>query len=274
VPGRERRVEPVAVLKVGSARLTARQLQVLRAIYEEGSQNRAAARLGMATSVLHRYLAQIEAKVGASLSMATPRGTTLNEEGERITTEYIALCNRLAPAGRTVVGGTLVSEEMLMNALTRIDPSGDIDLIISDDRRNLQDFRAGMMEVVVLDDPLYLFDLEGIMWQEVAHDRLIHVDHGRRYATCPYGAQRIGFRHLRNAGVDHEVVRTFRSLELMVSSGLSFFINESMAMRRGLKLRSATDPSLLSHQINAAYRMETSKVRRLVSELRKLGGVV
>lgn len=271
MPSRELRLEPAVTMKVGKATLTTRQLEVLQAVYEEGSQNRAAARLGIATPVLNRYLGQIEAKVGTGLMVATPRGTKLNEEGERIALEYIALSRRVAPAGGTVVGGTLITEEMLLRAMTAADPEGECELIISDDRRNLKDFRAGLMDLVVLDDPLYLFDLEGVRWQDVATDRLLHVDRGPRYATCVYGAQRIGFRHLESAGVEHEIVRHFRSPEMMIASGLSFFINESLALRRGLKLKSDTDPAKMTHQINAVYRKETPQVRRLVSALRKVG---
>jgi DNA-binding transcriptional LysR family regulator len=268
---RELKLEPSIALKIGRATLTIRQLEVLRAIYEEGSQNRAAARLGIATAVLNRYLAHIESKVGTSLSAATPRGTTLNEEGERITLEYIALSRRMATAKGTVIGGTMVTEEMLLNTLTNADPDRECDLIISDDRRNLQDFRAGLMDIVVLDDPLYLFDLEGVKWQEVAADRLVHVDRGRRYASFPYGAQRIGFRHLESAGTPFDVIRTFRSPELMASSGLSFFLSESLALRRGMRIRSDTDPALLVHSINAVYRKETPRARKLAAEMRKLG---
>jgi DNA-binding transcriptional LysR family regulator len=271
MPARELKLEPAVTLKVGGETLTTRQLDVLRAVYEEGSQNKAAARLGIATPVLNRYLAQIEAKAGTGLLVATPRGTTLNDEGERIALEYIALSRRVAPAGGTVIGGTVITEEMLLGAMTAADPEGECDLIISDDRRNLKDFRAGLMDIVVLDDPLYLFDLEGVSWQEIATDRLLHVDHGPRYAGCMYGAQRIGFRHLESTGAEYSIVRTFRSPELMVASGLSFFINESLALRKGLRLKSDTDPARLVHQINAAYRKETPRVRKLVSALRKVG---
>lgn len=274
MPARELKLEPAVTLRVGKRTLTTRQLEVLQAVYEEGSQNRAAARLGISTPVLNRYIAQIEAKVGTGLTVATPRGTTLNGEGERIALEFIALRRRVAPSGGTVVGGTVITEEMLLTAMTVADPEGECDLIISDDQRNLKDFRAGLMDVVVLDDPLNLFDLEGVSWQEIATDRLLHVDHGPRYAGCMYGAQRIGFRHLESIGAEHSVVRTFRSPELMAASGLSFFINESLALRKGLRIRSDTDPARLVHKINAVYRQETSRVRKLVSALRKVGGRV
>ncbi len=268
---REVKLEPSVTLRVGSALLTERQLQVIQAVHEEGSQNRAARKLGVSPPVLHRYLAQIEAKVGFRLGQATPRGTRLNEEGERIALEYDALTRRMAPSTALVVGGTTITEELLLRALTQADPQGECKLIISDDRRNLEDFQAGLMDIIVLDDPLFLFDLEGVQWQEVASDRLLHVDRGPRYARFLYGAQRIGFRHLETRGVEHRIERTFRSPELLVKSDLSFFLNESLALRKGIKLRSATDPGILAHQINAVYRKGTPAVRKIVAEIRRAG---
>jgi len=50
--GNELRIEPSAALRVGGKRLTPRQLEVLLAVHSEGSQNRAASRLGISTSVV------------------------------------------------------------------------------------------------------------------------------------------------------------------------------------------------------------------------------
>lgn len=269
MPGRELKLEPLVALRVHGKPLTPRQLDVLRAVHEEGSQNRAARTLGITTPVLNRYLGQIEAKVGTSLLHATPRGTVLNEEGKRIALEYIALCQRMRPAAGTVIGGTIISEELLLGALSKVDPEGTCDLTISDDVRNLRDFNAGLMDVVVLDDPLNLFELEDVRWQEVATDRLLHVDRGPRYARFMYGAQRIGFRHLESIGAEHGVERTFRSLEMMADSGLSFFVNESLALRKGMKLKSDTDPAKLEHKLNAVYRKETTQARKVLAELKR-----
>ncbi len=271
MPERELKLEPAMVLKVEGRTLTARQLEVLRAVLEEGSQNQAARKLGISTPVLNRYIGQIEAKVGATLHTATPRGTVLNGEGERIAREYIALCQRMLPTGGTVIGGTIISEELLLGALSKIDPEGTCDLTISDDERNLRDFQAGLMDVVVLDDPLNMFDLEGVMWQEVATDRLLHVNNGPRYARFMYGAQRIGFRHLASMGGQYSIERTFRSLEMMVDSGLSFFVNESLALRKGMRIKSDTDPSRLEHKLNAVYRKETPHARKVLAELKRSG---
>lgn len=264
-------MEPSVTLRVGGALLTERQLQVIRAVYEERSQNRAAMKLGVSAPVLNRYLGQIEAKVGTKLAVTTPRGTRLNEMGEDIALEYMALTRRLAPATGIVVGGSIVTEELLLRALTRADPRGECALIISDDKRNLEDFQAGLMDMIVLDDPLSLYELEGVKWQVVASDRLLHVDRGPRYARFMYGAQRIGFRHLESIEVEHRIERYYRSPDLMVASGLSFFLNESLAMRKGLKVRSDTDPDKLAHKISAVYRKETAPAMKILAELRRAG---
>lgn len=271
VNGTEPDIEPSVALLVGGRRLTTRQLEVLSAVHKEGSQNRAAALLGISTSVLHRYISQAEGKVGRALVVTSPGGSELNELGMKVAMEYEALEARMRRGGSTVVGCTIVTEELLLNALTKIDREGACELIISDDARNLKDFQAGMMDLLVLDDPLYLYDLEGVSWQEVAADRLLHVDNGPRYGRFMYGAQRIGFRHLETRGVRFEVEGAFRSLPALQRSGRSFFVNESLALRKGLALRSATDPSWLEHRINAVYRTESEFVRKLVSALRQEG---
>jgi DNA-binding transcriptional LysR family regulator len=270
----EVRLEPAVTLKVGGAVLTERQLQVVRAVYEEKSQNRAARVLGLSPPVLNRYLGQIEGKVGAKLAIATPRGTRLNQLGESIALEYMALTRRLAPATGIVIGGTIITEELLLRATTRADPQGEYGLIISDDRRNLEDFQAGLMDMMILDDPLFLYELEGVQWQEVATDRLLHVDRGPGYGLFMYGAQRIGFRHLEIMGVKHRVERLYRSPDLLMASGLSFFLNESLVLRKGLRMKSDTDPAKLAHQINAVYRKDTSTTRRILAELKRTEGRV
>ncbi|HOB38414.1 MAG TPA: LysR family transcriptional regulator [Methanomassiliicoccaceae archaeon] len=267
----EPEIEPSVSLRIGGRHLTTRQLEVLSAIHREGSQNRAAARLGISTSVLHRYVSQMEGKVGRPLVVTSPAGSELNELGLRIAMEYEALEARMGRGTSMVVGGTIVTEELLLNALSKMDREGLCELIISDDARNLKDFQAGMMDLMVVDDPLYLYDLEDVIWQEVATDRLLHVDNGPKYGRFMYGAQRIGFRHLELTGSRYEVEGAYRSLSALQRSGLSFFVNESLALRKRLDLRSATDPSLLEHRINAVYREESKFIRDLVGALRNEG---
>ena len=260
-------IEPSVTLLIGGRQLTRRQLEVLSTIHREGSQNRAAMSLGISTPVLNRYVSQIEGKVGHPLVITSPSGSNLSELGLRIVLEYDALEMRIHRDGSTVIGGTIITEDLLLNALSKIDRDGKCDLIISDDERNLKDFRAGMMDLLILDDPLHLYDLENVKWKEIAVDRLLHVDNGSKYGQFMYGAQRIGFQHLNFQNTQYELRGTFRSLSALQKSGLSFFVNESLALKRGLTLRSATDPSQLEHRINAIYWTESDIVRKLINSI-------
>ena len=269
MPEMELTIEPSVSLRINGRLITPHQMEVLRAVYREGSQNRAAFKLGITTPVLNRYLAQLRSKVGVDLLLSTPTGTKLTEQGERMVLEYEALVKRMREGGSLVVGGTVITEDLLLNVLSEIDKKGHFDLVISDDKRNLEDFNAGLMNLVILDDPLYLYDLEGISWEEVADDTLIHVYNGSRYVRFAYGAQRIGFKHLDALGREYHIEGILRSIPLLIKSGLSFFINESLAARKGLRLKSATDRRYLSHKINAVFREDSKDLRRIVAALQR-----
>jgi hypothetical protein len=55
----------------------------------------------------------------------------------------------------------------------------------------------------------------------------------------------------------------------LLRSNLSFFVNESLAFRKGLKLTSSTDPNLLSHKILALYQKQRPEVDWLLRELKR-----
>jgi DNA-binding transcriptional LysR family regulator len=260
---------PKVALEVNGADLTSHQLEVIYAIYRYGSQRSAARSLKITTPVLNRYVRQIEAKTQLKLAESTPTGTVLTTDGEMIAREYSALQARMAKSTSLVVGCTIITEDLLLSSLSRIDPEGKIDLIISDDQRNLKDFHARMMDLVVLDDPLYAFDESEVQFEEIGFDRLLHIDRGPDYLRFLYGAQRIGFKHLEATGRTYRVERTERSLAFLVRSNLSFFVNESLAARKGLKLKSDTDPRLLRHEIIALYHEDRTDVSSLLLELKK-----
>lgn len=262
-------LEPVVSLRVNGVVLTPHQLEVLLMVHRTGSQRKAGEKLGLATPVVHRYLGQIERKAQVRLLTTSPMGTALTEEGEKVAMEYLALLERMKQGDSVVVGCTIVTEELLLSVLSRLDAEAKYDLIVSDDERNLKDFKAGMMDVVVLDDPLFAYELEEADFEEIGEDRLIHVDRGGTYLRFRYGAQRIGFRHLEATGRAFKVEGTTRSLAAMVRSNLSFFINESLALRKGFRLASSTDPNLLFHKILALYHGHRPEVDWLLRELRK-----
>jgi molybdate transport repressor ModE-like protein len=263
------KLEPRVALEVNGVDLTSHQLEVITAIYHHGSQRSAARSLGITTPVLNRYVRQIEAKTEVKIAESTPAGTVLTQDGEEIAKEYMALRARMSKSTSLVVGCTIITEDLLLSSLSKVDPEGRVDLIISDDQRNLKDFRAGMMDLVVLDDPLCAFDEGEAMFDEIGFDRLLHVDRGSTYLRFLYGAQRIGFKHLEVSGRTYRVERAERSLTSLMHSNMSFFVNESLAARKGLKIKSDTDPRLLRHEIIALYREERPDIASLLLELKK-----
>jgi DNA-binding transcriptional LysR family regulator len=266
------RLEAVPSLSVNGAELTRRQLEALCALSEEGSQKAAAHRLGISTPVLHRYLHEAQRRAQVTLLKSTPTGTLLTAEGDEIVTEYLSLRMRMGRARLPVAGGTIISEELLLRALSESEGAEGFEAIISTDERNLRDLRAGLMDIVVLDDPLHAMDLVGVEWEQVGEDRLLHVDRGDRHASFRFGAQRIGFRHLQTLGRRFEVARSYLSLQSLDASGLSYFVNESLAARKGLRVKSSTDPDLLRHQIVAVRRSGDINVENLARTLWEIGG--
>jgi molybdenum-dependent DNA-binding transcriptional regulator ModE len=263
------KLEPAVALLVNGRQLTTHQLEVIEAIYETGSQKAAAKKLGIATPVLHRYLHQIEAKVNARLVDSTPRGTVLNSDGEEIAKEFIALKRKLGRTGKVVIGCTVVTEELVMSALSAIDHADEYDLIISTDERNMRDFNARMMDLVILDDPIYAYEMDGAQWEEVAEDRLLHIERSQVYGVFRFGAQRIGFKYLESKGTPYRKERQDHSLSSLIRSNTSFFVNESLALRKGLSLKSATDPDLLKHKILGIYWEERPEVAVILKEMAK-----
>jgi hypothetical protein len=133
----------------------------------------------------------------------------------------------------------------------------------------MKDFKAGLMDLVLLDDPLYAYEIEDAQIDDIAEDRLIHIDKGPSYMKYRYGAQRIGFRHLDSIGIKYSIDSSTRYLPALFRSNKSYFINESLALKKGLRLSSATDPKLLTYWILAIHRGEKESVAWLLRELKR-----
>jgi DNA-binding transcriptional LysR family regulator len=264
------RLEATPSLSVNGVELTRRQLEALCALSEEGSQKAAAHRLGISVPVLHRYVHEAQRRARVPLIETGPAGTRLTHEGGEVVNEYLSLRMRMGRGRLPVAGATVVSEELLLRAMSECGGAEGFEVIISTDDRNLRDLGAGLMDLVILDDPMHAMDIQGMEWDQVAEDRLLHVDKGDRYGSFRFGAQRIGFRHLQSAGRRFEVARSYLSAQSLEASDLSYFINESLAARRGMRLRSATDPELLRHQILAVHR--DGPAGPLARALRDIGG--
>ncbi len=245
-------VRPEVSIRVNGVKFTHRQIQVLQAVQEYGSQKGASEALGISVPVLHRQLNRMESS-GVKLLYRSPSGTTLTQEAKAIVQEFSALNARLGHRN-LVVACSIITEELLLKVLSPLDRDEDVDLVIADDRRNVRDFQAGLVDVLVLDDPTYLDQMGDVDWDVVAEDELVHVYRGPRYLRFRYGAQRIGYRHLGLIGADFELIGETRSLAELLDSGLSFFANASYLARKGISMRSATPGEQLRHIITAVRR--------------------
>jgi len=256
-----------ASLDVGGYRPTARQLEVLRAVHESGGVNSAARALGASPASVTMALKRLSASAGFPVVASGPKGSALTGGGLAILNELEAIRRSEGSARATVIAGTVITEDLLTAALSQSDPDALCELVIADDDRNARCLLSGEIDMALLDDPLIAYELDGFESSEITMDRLVHVDRGPRYARFKYGAQRVGFRHLEAMGADVAVERVFRSLNSLMGSGLSFFVNESLLMRRNIQLRSATDPSLLSHSIVAVWKEGNGDVGRALQAL-------
>ena len=251
----------------GGRRITDRQIQVLNAVNEKGSINAAAAHLQISPPVAYRHIRELEDIIGENVLRTSPRGSVLTECGVNILSTLSSANEKLSSERRFTVSCSPVTEELLTSVISSA--GIDADLLVSDDSMNVRHLRKGETDVVILDDPVHVFDDDSLQWQEIAQMSMVHADKGSSYIRYRYGAQRIAYRHLDASGKRYTVDAETLSLNDLINSGKSFFVDEVLLMRKGIRLHSSTDPALLRHSILAVFRKSTDTVEKLVSELLK-----
>jgi Transcriptional regulator len=250
-------------LKVNGSSITARQIEVLEAVGKEGSKTAAARKLKLSVPVVHRYISSVEESTGVKMIASTPSGTKLTDDGRSIVNAARMMRLRCSER-RARIACTPVTEELTMSVIS--DVKSEADLIISDDRTNMNSLMDGTADMILLDDPVHLFDLENFQFIEIGSMDMVHVDRGRVYMLYRYGAQRIAYMHLDASGVDYRIDGETMSLRDLMDSGKSFFVDEALLNKEGVKIRSATEPKLLRHTINAVFG-DTSKIANVLGEL-------
>ncbi|MFA6680157.1 MAG: LysR family transcriptional regulator [Candidatus Methanomethylophilaceae archaeon] len=258
-------IEIKTSMVVNGQNITSRQLEVLEAIHLNGSKTAAARSLGISAPVVHRYMALMEENTGMTLMASTPTGTELTEVGLRILeTAKIMNLRCHAEKGFTVACSP-VTEELLMSVISSTKTKAD--LIISDDNMNLKLLKEGLVDIIILDDPVYLFDADDFEWAEIGYMDMIHVYNGSSYIRYRYGAQRIAYDHLDLEGIVYKVDAETCLLSDLINSGKSFFVDEFLLLKKGIKIRSATDKKLLRHSITAVYRRDSKEISRMLKAL-------
>ncbi|MDD4185427.1 MAG: LysR family transcriptional regulator [Candidatus Methanomethylophilaceae archaeon] len=249
-------------LSVNGRNMTARQIEILEEVRRAGSKTAAANRLKISVPVVHRYIAGLERTLNIKLIASTPTGTKLTEEGLRIleVAEFLQLRCRLDRP--FTISCSPVTEDLLMSALSSVKIKAN--LVISDDSGNLRALKEGLTDIIILDDPEFLFTAEEFEWAEIGNMDMVHVDKGPSYIRYKYGAQRIAYAYLDAIGGDYSVDAETYLLSDLLSSGKSFFVDEMLLIRKGIRIKSDTDKRLLRHTINAVFRRETPQIVKLL----------
>ncbi len=246
--------------------VTNRQLETLAAVAKAGSKTAAAKKLGISVPVVHRYISSIEEAAGAPVTVSTPAGTKLTEEGKKILETYVTTELRCSDDHKFTVCCSPVTEDLMMSVLSALKMS-DVELVISDDVHNIRMMRENLADFAVIDDPLYLFDAEEFEGIEIGYMGMVFVDNGQSFIRYRYGAQRVAYMFLDTMGRDYTIEAETFSLPELLGSKKSYFVDEFLLLRKGIKLKSAVDPKVLRHAITAIYRKEDKTINRLVKAL-------
>jgi len=259
------RIRPTA--EYSGKRITDRQIEVLSAVNERGSINSAAKLLNITPPVAYRHIRELEKTIGKNVLSSGPRGSVITEDGAELLRTITTAETILSRDRRFTIACTPVTEELMMSSISS---SGvNADLIISDDERNIAMLKQNDAELVILDDPVHVFDDDSLNWKEIGQMGMVHVDKGTSYMRYRYGAQRIAFRYLDSIGEQYTIDGETLSLTDLLDSGKSFFVDEVLLMRKGIRIHSATDPSILRHAILAVYANQSDNIEKVVSEVLK-----
>ncbi len=143
----------------------------------------------------------------------------------------------------------------------------DVDLVVSDDEHNIRMMEENLADFALIDDPLYLFDLDDYEMQEIGYMGMVLIDNGPSFIRYKYGAHRVAYMFLDTMRKEYTVDAETFSLPELLSSKKSYFIDEFLLLRRGLRMKSAVDPKVLRHAITAIYRKENRRITKILKTL-------
>ncbi|MBO4357189.1 MAG: LysR family transcriptional regulator [Candidatus Methanomethylophilaceae archaeon] len=247
--------------------VTARQIEALMAVEATGSQTSAARRLGISVPVLHKYISYIEQAVGGPVLKTTPAGSVLTPVGREILDLARYTDNRCKMDRGFTVCCTPVTEDIMMSVISSV-KIPDAHIIVSDDEYNIRLMRENRADLAIIDDPLYLFEVEEYMMEEIGYLGMVYVDNGPSFIRYKYGAQRVAFMYLDSIDKKYSIDSETFSLPELLGSNKSFFIDEFMLTRRNLRLKSAVDPKMLRHAITAIYREEDPRISKIIKAVK------
>jgi hypothetical protein len=264
-----------ASLYVEDIPISIKQIQALVTIGNTHSQNKAAKIMRISVPVLHRSIKDIEKKLDLPMIKTSRRGTYLTMHAYEIIEAYKTFESRLKNHPPPTVACSPLYAPLVQQAVLAVEREGHpIDMIVANDELSNQYLKMKLVGVVVFDDPMYVYGGTSTKEKpdvvEIIKDTLIHINRGNRYIKYKYGAQRIGFAHLKTKGVSYEIIGETRDIKQLIKSGQSFFINRSLARREGLVMKSKTDPKYLMHSI---FAMKVAQGDVYDAMMRRLGAL-
>lgn len=262
---------PRVVFVCDGQEITHRQMEALAALLEKGSMKRAAASLGISTPVLHKYVHEMEQKAESKLVSTTSRGTTLTDRGRELLRRFREYELRMEDEEVLRVAGTVVSQRAVLSAASELSAEGAAcSVTISTDTHNLRLMAEGRIDCVVLDDAMYAMERSPeAEVLEIGSDMLMLRDAGPRFARLAFGAQRLGFRHLEEHRIPHEVVRDVYEPSMVDRLDLSYFVNHSLVRTGVVKAIGAKDQPWSMHMIAALRCTDRDGVDKFVEEARE-----
>ncbi|ADG13935.1 transcriptional regulator, LysR family [Methanocaldococcus infernus ME] len=213
--------------------LTKRQIEILLTLYRTRSQKEAAKVLNISPSALNVQLKRMERKLGFKLYYSTSSGTVLTEKALAIIDNYLE-----ENLNKKFVVSGYISGEFGKKIFDN--------LIITSFGSALTLLRLGLVNILGIDDPYWLYRLEDerfIKYEygsykldivKTFYDKFIMVSKDnfdyRKLIGIRYSAQRIVYNILKEEKIKFKVLvrveSPFKAIEYL-NKGYSMFINES-----------------------------------------------
>lgn len=231
--------------------ITHRQLEALRAVHAKGSMQKAAASIGVSTPVLHKYVREIESKADLEVVSTTSKGSKLTGAGLDLLRRFKAYEKRLEDSKDLRIAGTPITERCILSAATELSDKGRAcRVVISTDEENLRLVEEMRVDCVLLDDAMLAMErAQDTEAAEIGTDMLLLRDAGTRFAQLPFGAQRLGFRYLKEKDIPHEIARVIHEPTMLDRTDLSYFVNKSLVRNGVVKAEGARDQKWSLHSI-------------------------
>ncbi|BDZ70280.1 LysR family transcriptional regulator [Methanobacterium petrolearium] len=211
---------PTLNLEINGVKFTYRLFDALETISQTWSQREAAKSLGISHAVLNRRIHDAEHKLGFKLVYTTGSGSGLTRQAISILDKYHQYQKRLQEETIPVICGGPISSGLL-DVLSYHYGLKTV-IISTDDLNALKMAEKGLVDVLLLDDPVHAF-MHDLDFTPIARDHLVLVSGaqeqpetvqelaGKEFIEIPHSAQRLAWNTLDRLRIDYEIVEVSHS---------------------------------------------------------------